>query len=114
MITEKTGVSLTQHGGSLICVLHGEIDHHAARTIRSEIDAEVQRVRPEQLKLDLSQVSFMDSSGLGLILGRYQTAASVGASLSLVDPNPGVTRVLSLAGIERLIRIERRAGKPNT
>jgi stage II sporulation protein AA (anti-sigma F factor antagonist) len=109
MTAPTTGVSVYQNDGALLCILYGEIDHHTARTIRTEIDTALMRARPARLKLDLSRVSFMDSAGLGLILGRFRSASSIGADCVLLDPAPGVTRILDLAGIERLIRIERSA-----
>ena len=109
MTAPTTGVSIYQSDGALLCVLYGEIDHHTARTIRAEIDTALMRAHPARLKLDLSRVSFMDSAGLGLILGRFKSASSIGADCVLLDPAPGVTRVLDLAGIERLIRVERTA-----
>ena len=56
--------------GTLAAYLSGEIDHHAAQSIRREIDAQVDDRLPELLTLDFSGVTFMDSSGVGLILGR--------------------------------------------
>lgn len=62
--------------------------------------------RPDELILDLSRVSFMDSSGLGLILGRYTKAVEMGIRFKVANPTPQIKRILDLAGTERLIKIE--------
>ena len=63
-------VTFVPGSGTLAAYLSGEIDHHAAQTLRREIDAQVDDRLPELLTLDFSGVTFMDSSGVGLILGR--------------------------------------------
>ena len=108
MKTETCGVTIHTDGDVMKCAIGGEIDHHTARSIRMKIDEDIYRHRPRKLILDLARVDFMDSSGLGLILGRYAKAAEVGAECILLDPNEHVTRILDVAGIGRLIRIERR------
>ena len=105
--TETAGVSVIRKDASLVCSILGDIDHHSARAIRLKIDEEIALMRPDKLILDVSNVTFMDSSGLGLILGRYNKAAEVGAMCILVNPNENVTKILDIAGIGRLIRIER-------
>ncbi len=95
-------------GGAAVFSVIGEIDHHSAKIIKNAVDAELLVKRPESLILDLSSVNFMDSSGLGLILGRYQTATKLGIEFSLFDPTPSVMKLIKLAGCERIIRIKRR------
>ncbi len=107
MKTEICGVSVHMQNDTLYCAINGDIDHHSAKAVREEIDKELAIRRPKQLTIDLSGVKFMDSSGLGLILGRLNKASEVGAECVLLDPNTGVTKILDLAGIGRLIRIER-------
>lgn len=93
-------------GRTLTVFLEGDIDHHNARQIRSRIDTKVYIQRPDELTLDLSRVSFMDSSGLGLILGRYTKAVELGIVFKVQNPTPQIKRILDLAGTERLIKIE--------
>ena len=93
-------------GRTLTVFLDGDIDHHSAREIRSRIDTKVFIQRPDELILDLSRVCFMDSSGLGLILGRYAKAAELGIRFKVANPTPEIRRILDLAGTERLIKIE--------
>ena len=64
--------------GTLAAYLTGEIDHHAAQALRREIDAQIDARMPELLTMDFSGVTFMDSSGVGLILGRGRQMSGLG------------------------------------
>ncbi|MBP5429094.1 MAG: anti-sigma factor antagonist [Clostridia bacterium] len=96
------GVAFSTDGSELVARVSGEIDHHAARRLRETIDTEVFRQLPSTLTLDLSGVGFMDSAGLGLILGRLNLMTGRKGVLRLTGLNPPVRRILSLAGVERL------------
>ena len=87
--------------------LVGEIDHHSAVNVRADIDGLIFDLRPKKLVLDLSEISFMDSSGLGLIMGRYSLIKEFGGTLSLRAPTVAVMKILTLAGMERIITIEK-------
>ena len=93
-------------GNELIITPDGEIDHHSARTMRRNIDELLYYYRPKSVALDLSQIAFMDSSGLGLILGRFTLARELGGVLRVVDPSESVKKILDLAGTSRLLKIE--------
>ncbi len=82
--------------------LSREIDHHAARSIREEIDRMLFRHRPSVLVLDFSRVEFMDSSGLGLIIGRSEICRSIGARLELRGLSPRILRLVKLGGVLRI------------
>ena len=102
---------LCDTAGSILSVhVRGEIDHHTASSIRQGIDATLFEKRPAKLILDLSAVSFMDSSGLGLIMGRYSVMKELGGEMVVWNPSPETRAILMLAGMERLVRIEYPAG----
>ncbi len=84
----------------------GDIDHHNAKAVREEADKIIFGRKPRLILLDLSAVEFMDSSGLGLILGRFNLAEEIGAEFKIIKPAPSVLRILELAGIERIMKIE--------
>ncbi len=94
-------------GDVMTVSLFGEIDHHNASTVRTGIDKLIYEKRPQKLVLDLKAIDFMDSSGLGLIMGRYSLIREMGGEMSLRDPGKSVLRICKLAGLERMIRIER-------
>ena len=92
--------------GVLEVKLIGEIDHHSAIRVRSDIDGLIFDLHPKKVVLDLSEISFMDSSGLGLIMGRYSLIKELGGTLSLRAPTVAVMKILKLAGMERIVAIE--------
>ena len=79
--------------------LQGEIDHHGAGQLREAIDDSVRRACPRLLVLDLGGVEFMDSSGIGLVLGRYRLMQDLGGKLALRNLPPHIRRVMRVAGI---------------
>ena len=101
----KPGFDSEFTGTVLKVKLRGEIDHHSAVAVRSNIDDMIRSKRPAELVIDMSAVDFMDSSGLGLIMGRFNTMKEIGGSVTVADPNPGTERIMSLAGLERIVRI---------
>ncbi len=92
--------------GLLRVTVLGEIDHHAAKGLREAIDREIFYHRPKELLLCLSEVGFMDSSGLGLILGRYTRMQELGGTMKILDPTPQIVKILRLAGLEKKIPVE--------
>lgn len=107
MLRRMANVKFSKSEDTLTALVFGEIDHHGAREIRESIDREAEKLRPSTLTLDLSGVNFMDSSGLGLILGRYNHTKKLGIGFSVIDPSPSAERILSAAGAERIITIQR-------
>lgn len=95
-------VQITRSRGELIALLSGEIDHHTAREMRKEIDAKVEKYHPPVLKLDFSSVQFMDSSGIGLIMGRFRLMQLLGGLLLVVNIPPHLKRIIELSGVGAL------------
>lgn len=100
-------VSISSVGEVLTVYLEGEIDHHAAKGMREEIDAAVEFNMPSLLILDFDRVTFMDSSGIGLVMGRYKNLQKNGAKLNLSNLPPNIYKVMKLSGIERLAKIDK-------
>ncbi len=86
--------------------LSGEIDHHTAKKIRDEIDSSVEINRPSTLILDFSEVGFMDSSGIGLVMGRFKVMQNVGGKVIVQNPSSHIKKVMRLAGLDRLANIQ--------
>lgn len=95
-------LELTREGGMLTAHLIGELDHHAAAPIRQQIDAAVLSCRCHRLNLDLSRLTFMDSSGIGLIMGRYRLMSGQNGTLRVENATPQIQKMMKLAGLERL------------
>lgn len=95
-----TQVTLKQDGKTLTALLSGEIDHHWAAILREKIDERAAAAAPAILILDFSAVTFMDSSGIGLILGRYKLARELGGTVVVQHVPKDIRRMLALAGID--------------
>ena len=100
-------VSINAKGELLTVMLEGEIDHHTAKTIREQIDEAIEFNMPSLLILDFGRVSFMDSSGIGLVMERYRILQKNNAKMNLVNLPSNIYKVMKLAGIERLAKIEK-------
>jgi len=101
-----------QVGDLMIVYLNGEIDHYAAEKMKTELEGLIKRTREKPLMLDFSAVTFMDSSGVGMLIGRYKTKASFGGKLYASGLHHTIERLYRMAGLHRIIPIleeERRA-----
>ncbi|MBQ0084273.1 MAG: anti-sigma factor antagonist [Clostridiales bacterium] len=85
-------VKIEKVGQLVTARLVGEVDHHTARQMRLEIDNALQFNMPTLLIIDFSEVSFMDSSGVGLVMGRYRELAKTGAELQLTGMSSSVIK----------------------
>lgn len=90
----------------LTCYLQGEIDHHSAAYFRDTIDRQIERKQPKVVILDFSDVGFMDSSGVGLCMGRYRLLLQTGAELRVQGAGGSIRRVFLLSGLNKLMSID--------
>ena len=95
-------VIITEKDSGLIAAITCEIDHYSAKRIRERIDPALFRYRPRVLVLDFSDVHFMDSSGIGLIIGRSEVAAALGAEVRLKGLSERLLKLVRLAGLEKI------------
>ena len=91
---------------TLLIKLTEEIDHHTTEKIRRIADYEIERHIPRKVVFDFDKVSFMDSAGIGLVLGRYKNASMLGAKVDLINVNKSVYKILKMSGIVKLIQIK--------
>ncbi|MDS0524080.1 anti-sigma F factor antagonist [Clostridium sp. SHJSY1] len=87
----------------LIANLVGELDHHSAEEVRVKIDDRIDRDNIQKLILNFSGVTFMDSSGIGVVVGRYKKISAKGGALCVTNVNNGVNRVFELSGLFKII-----------
>lgn len=83
----------------------GEMDHHAVKDTRREVDDLIIKNRPKTLMMDLSGIDFMDSSGLGFVLGRMRKITDIKGTLMILNPARRVEDMLKMAGVDKLVRI---------
>jgi stage II sporulation protein AA (anti-sigma F factor antagonist) len=88
----------------MIIYLSGEIDHHSAREIRDGIDRLIISHRPKTFILDLEGIDFMDSSGLGLVLGRFKKIKETGGDMYIANADNRTMKILKMSGVDKLIK----------
>lgn len=104
------GVEIRIDGAVLTARLSGDIDHHSASGIRSEIDRAIKSEAVSEVRLDFADVTFMDSSGIGLVMGRYKLINDLGGVCRIISPPAYISRVMKLAGIDRICEIINEGG----
>lgn len=92
-------------GGRLTAFLNGEIDHHNSEAVRTKIDIDIEKYHPEELILDFKDVTFMDSSGIGLVIGRCKVMKSIGGRVIIDNAAVQTKKVMKLAGLDMLTTI---------
>lgn len=104
-------VKSKQIGDQLIVYLNEEIDHCSAERLRKEIELLIKDSGACKLIMDFSSVNFMDSSGIGMIIGRYKTMCLRGGSLTVYGLHPPVDQLFQMAGLHRIIKEETTEGQ---
>jgi stage II sporulation protein AA (anti-sigma F factor antagonist) len=99
-------LKLDCNGSTVTAFLDGELDHHSTKSIREEIDESIERIKPKELTLDFKNVTFMDSSGIGLVMGRYRGMQQFDGKLNVKNASLHIRKVMKLAGLDRLANIE--------
>lgn len=94
----------------LILKITDEIDHHSCERIRKRADYEIQIHIPKKVVFDFENVNFMDSSGIGMIIGRYKLASMFGGKTTMINVKPAIKKVLEMSGVLKLIPIEEIGG----
>lgn len=82
-----------------------ELDHHESEKIRNRADYEIQRFMPKKVIFDLKKVTFMDSAGIGLIIGRYKSTNCYGGTMELMNVNNKIKRIFEMAGVLKIVPI---------
>ena len=103
-------IEIAPEADTVTAILSGEIDHHGAGRLREVIDDSVRRTCPRLLILHFGGVEFMDSSGIGIVLGRYRLMQDMGGRLALRSLPPHIRKVMQVAGISSL-DIQEKGGK---
>ena len=87
------------------------MDECCVQKIRRRIDNEIQRYMPKEVIFDFSNVSFMDSAGIGLIIGRYKLINMIGGELKIANVNTQIQKIFEMSGLLRLIPVEQKNKK---
>lgn len=96
-------INLELIGTTLIAKIDGEIDHHTAAMLKSELDREINLHKVLNLVLDFDGVTFMDSSGIGVIAGRYKEIKARGGKVMIIRVKPQVDKILEISGLKTIL-----------
>ena len=89
----------------LIFEITEEIDHHTTEKIRRKMDNEIERYLPKKIIFDFNQVTFMDSAGIGMLIGRYKTIRMIGGVPELMNVKPSIRKIFEMCGVLKIIPI---------
>ena len=90
----------------LIFEIHEDIDECVAQKIRRRLDNEIERYMPKEVIFDFNKVSFMDSAGIGMIIGRYKIIKMLGGELEIKNVSRSIRKVFEMSGITKIIKLE--------
>ena len=98
-------LKLCAEGKMVTACLIGEIDHHGAGKLREEIDTMLERNHPDTLILDFREVTFMDSSGIGVVIGRCKHMGYSGGEVSAEHLNERIQKIFVVSGLHKIIKV---------
>lgn len=82
-----------------------DIDQHTVEKVRRKMDNEIERYIPRKVVFDFSDISFMDSAGIGMVLGRYKLTKMLDGNLEIVNVNKSMKKIFDMSGVSRIITI---------
>jgi stage II sporulation protein AA (anti-sigma F factor antagonist) len=99
-------IELEHRRRTLIVRLKGELDHHTAESVKTKVEDAILRGDANHVVLNMKELTFMDSSGLGVILGRYKLVTARGGRMVVCDVNPAVYRLFEMSGLFKILTFE--------
>ena len=91
-------------GNVLFVKIDGELDHHVADGLRESVDRTFENKNMRHIVFDFSEVTLMDSSGIGFVMGRFKKTDEIGGKTLLLGTNPYVSKILSMAGVFSIVK----------
>ena len=95
-----------EEGRSLVAAVSGELDHHGAKAVMEELDRQIDLALPRELVLDLSGLTFTDSSGIAVLLRAWKGMIHIRGAIKIVNTPDQAARVFHAAGLQRMLRFE--------
>ncbi len=89
---------------NLVIKIEGDIDHHTSEEIREKIDRDYFREKAKNIVFELSSVSFMDSSGIGMLIGRYKNIEKQGGQVAICNVSENIERIFNMSGLQKIIK----------
>lgn len=101
----KLDVELERIRRTLVVRLKGELDHHTADMVRMRMEEAIEHEDIHDVIVSLKQLTFMDSSGLGVMIGRYKQISAKGGKMLVCDVNPAVHRLFEMSGLFKILTL---------
>lgn len=101
--------NMKKRGSSLIVYVPGELDHHFAQQVIKEVDGELSKGTVRHLVFDFTETTFMDSSGIGMLMGRRRLLGYSGGKVSAIHVSDRIKKIMELSGISKHIEISQEA-----
>lgn len=99
-------IEFIESGQELVIKLKGELDHHGADETRSVIDEKISNDNYNKIIIDFGNLDFIDSSGIGFVIGRYKIIRKQGGEIEIINANKKVRKILDMSGIGKIINIK--------
>ncbi|MCL2575752.1 MAG: anti-sigma factor antagonist [Defluviitaleaceae bacterium] len=96
-------IQFVERNGNLVVKIRGEIDHHTAQNIKYAVEKEFSASNAKNIVFDFAHVGFMDSSGIGMVIGRYKELAKIGGRVFAINIGTDVGRIFEISGLKRII-----------
>ena len=90
---------------ALLVKVTGELDHHMAEKIKTAVDEKLRCTNAVNVIFDFSELEFMDSSGIGVIMGRYKKERTLGGRVIASGVNAGILRIMEMSGMDKIIKL---------
>ena len=90
---------------TLLVEITEEIDHHVADILRRKIDEDITRYMPRKVIFDFNKVSFMDSAGIGMVIGRYKMVNMIGGVTQMKNVRTSIKKIFEMSGVSKIIPI---------
>jgi stage II sporulation protein AA (anti-sigma F factor antagonist) len=96
-------VETVSNGEILVVKMKGELDHHTARIVKDELDKQSRDGTVKHMIFNLRELVFMDSSGIGMLLGRYKVLTQRGGRMGICEMSPAIARLLEMSGLFKIL-----------
>ena len=90
---------------TLLCSIDGELDHHLSASIRETVDRKLKCTNAVNIIFDFTNVGFMDSSGIGVIMGRYKLTKMLGGKIIIIGAKQGTRRIIEMSGLDKIVKL---------
>ncbi len=97
-------IDFIKQGRTLVVNIKGDIDHHTSNEIKNKIDREFNKINAKNMVFDFSQVTFMDSSGIGMLIGRYKVIEKQGGTIGFACISNEINRIFEISGLHKILK----------